>query len=100
MVSILNHYFSRTKIYHDKIGEIQYLKTLLEYDNRIRSLNHQLKDYITFSKVRQTGTTPISYKFQIFDPSSGLNSEVFRSFGTKLGGLNSENRGGLNSESI
>ena len=27
VVLILNHYFSRTKIYHDKISKIQYLKT-------------------------------------------------------------------------
>ena len=39
-------------------------------------------------------------KFKVFDPSNGLNSEVLRPFGAKLGGLNSENRGGLNSESV
>ena len=32
--------------------------------------------------------------------SSGLNSEVFWSFGIKLGGLNSEIRGGLNSDLV
>ena len=55
---------------------------------------------MAFPKVRQTGTTPDRCNFWIFDPSSGLNAEVLRSFGTKLGGLNSENRGGLNSETI
>ena len=61
---------------------------------------HRLTEYITISNVRHTGTTPIWYNFQIFDLSGGLNSEVLRSFGTRLGGLNSENRGGLNSESV
>ena len=37
---------------------------------------------------------------EVFDPSSGLNSEVLRPFGSKLGSLNSENRGGLNYESV
>ena len=59
---------------------------------------HQLTDYITFSKVRPTGNTPIWYSFHIFDPSSGLNFGVLWPFGTKLGGLNPENRGGPNSE--
>ena len=37
--------------------------------------------------------------FEVQHPT-GLNSGTFWAFGTNLGGLNSENRGGLNSETF
>ena len=56
--------------------------------------------FYSILKVKNTCSTQIVWSFLVFAWLSGLNSEVFWPFGTKLGGLNSENRGGLNSESV